>query len=77
MFGFTNLILISKELHPSKLLFEFQKDETSSGKVLELVCLLKRKDNRTYAKFIDVMNQHDCTAVASFLKLKSVDSGKI
>ena len=52
-----------------------KKDETTSGKVLELICLLKRKDNRSYSKFLQVLEDRGCHTVVAMLKLKSSISG--
>ena len=56
------------------LLFS-QKEEISSGKVIELICVVKRKDNRTYRKFLKVLEEKQCTAAASLLKRKTSAEG--
>jgi hypothetical protein len=52
-----------------------QKDDTMSGKVLELLCLLKRKDNRTYTRFIQVLEERGCLNVFHLLTNKGVPPG--
>ena len=53
-----------------------QKDDTSSGKVVELVCLLKRKDNRTMTKFLEVLEELEYDEVAAVLKAHNTYTGK-
>lgn len=46
----------------------FQKDQTTSGKVLELVCMLKRKDTRTFSRFVEALEANNCHVVAEVLQ---------
>lgn len=58
----------------------FQKDDTASGKVIELVCLLKRKDNRTYQRFLQLMEENGGTggaAVAALLRNKNTKQAEL
>lgn len=55
----------------------FQKDEMSSGKVVELVCLLKRKDNRTFGRFLQALEDMHMTNLVELFKSKASVSGKI
>ena len=47
-----------------------QKDEMTSGKVLELICVMKRKDNRTFNRFVEVLDRNNCTAAVDMLRHK-------
>ena len=65
-------MLIDKQ----SLLIDTQKDDTMSGKVVELVCLLKRKDNRTLTKFLEVLEELEYDEVANVLKTHNTYVGE-
>ena len=47
-----------------------QKDDIKSGRVLELLCLLRHKNNRDYERFVAALEETGCHKVALLLRNK-------
>ncbi|CAD5111299.1 DgyrCDS617 [Dimorphilus gyrociliatus] len=50
------------------------QDDTTAGKCILLICFIRKKDNRSWTKFITILEQYGASTVSSMLRSKSTAS---
>lgn len=50
------------------------QDDSTAGKCILLICFVRRKDNRSWTKFLTILEQYGASAVSSMLRSKSTAS---